>query len=589
MKQFFKFFFASLLGCIVGFVVLLFLISVILSAVVSSFESSKDLKLEPHSVLELNLKNALKERSSKNPFADLDISRLKANSQPGLYDMVRSIDRASADENIDGILFNSADVQSGWASLEELRNALLRFRKSGKWILAYSPSFSQGSYYVATAADQVVIHPEGALEFRGMVAEYLYLKGLMEKLEIEPQVIRHGKFKSAAESLVSEKMSDENRAQIKSFVDDFWNHFLAGVSQARNKSVESLNEIAGNLKALDAGEAYHEGLVDSLMFDDQAMNWIRKKTNQPENKKLQFVSISKYSRSRAPSQGYVREKIAVVFAAGAISEGEGDEENIGSETLGKAICKAREDSAIKAVVLRVNSPGGSALASDIIWREVYLTRQVKPVVVSMGDVAASGGYYISCAANKILVQPNTITGSIGVIGVIWNLQNFMKNKLGITSDLYKTSPMADIGFPTRPLNEAELKVIQNLIEKTYQTFTTRVADGRKMSVPEVDSIGQGRVWSGEDALQLGLADSTGNLNDAITLAAQLAGIQKYRVAELPELKEPLQELLSELNAEVSAGIMKKNFGLASGYWDAFQAAMKCQGIQMRLPFDFIIR
>lgn len=589
MKQFFKFMFASMLGTLLMIMLLFFILIGMISAMVSSVDTETTVRLDKKSVLEIVLDEPIKERTSRSPFENIDFTTLKSHNQPGLYDIIKNIRKAADDENISGIYLNCSDVDGGLASIEEIRNALIDFKKSEKFIIAYAEFYTQNTYYLASVADKIYLHPEGVVDYRGYLTELLFFKGSLAKLEIEPQIIRHGKFKSAIEPLVNDRMSDENRAQVKEFVDDLWNHTKKGLSQSRRKSEMELQEIADSMKIQLAEDALKHGFVDKLAYADEVNQILKEQTGVSEDDKINFISLKRYNRTPAKTEKFTKDKIAIVYATGAIGGGEGDDENIGSKTTAEAIRKAREDKNIKAIVFRVNSPGGGSLASDVIWREISLAEKEKPVVVSMGDVAASGGYYISCAADTIVAQPNTITGSIGVFGVVFNIKNMLNNKLGITTDHYKTSPLSDLGLPTHALSDAEKKVYQNFVEDVYDVFTKKVAEGRKMTQADVDSIGQGRVWSGEDAKRLGLVDVLGSFNDAINIAAKMAGLENYRITELPYQKEPFAELLEDLNAEAKAMFVKTKLGDASIYYDEVKEILEWQGMQMRLPYDIKIK
>jgi protease-4 len=575
---------------ILAAVLLFFLFAGFVSLLVSSVETSKRPDVSGQSVLHIRLELPVTERSSKNPFEHLDLATLKTRSQPGLFEIVQSIDHAAGDDRIEGIYLNTGDIQAGLAAVEEIRQALLRFRESEKFIVAYAPSYSQASYYLASAADRIFLHPEGLVEFKGYVAELIFLKGLFEKLDIEPQVVRHGKYKSALESLVNDRMSDENREQIAALVDGFWQHTIDGIAAARGHDAGELNALADSLAVQMAGDAVRSRLVDSLLYEDEVLLDLALRCGRDSSAGPRLVPIDRYSRLPMTSgDAYAKDRIAVVFGSGEIAGGEGDDENIGSRTLVKALRGAREDDRVKAIVLRVNSVGGQALASDEIWREVSLAREAKPVVASFGDVAASGGYYISCAATRIVAQPNTVTGSIGVIGVLFNLSDFLRNKLGITTDQYKSSRFADLGLPTHALTEGEKEIIRNIIDDIYKDFTGKVSDGRRLPPAFVDSIGQGRVWSGADARRLGLVDTLGSLSDAIALAAELAGIESYRVRPLPEQKEPLQQLLEDFGTRLQRRLTAYQLGEAAAYYPSLKELAGMHPIQARAPFQFRIR
>src|ERR1035437_8070743 len=414
MKQFFKFMFASMLGTFLTLIISFILFILIIGGAIMA-SSKPDTSVPRNAILRLTLDAPIPERSLNNPFGDFGFGGLSVKQVPGLYETVNAIKNAKSDSNIKGILLDLGMVPSGMATVEEIRNALLDFKKSGKFIVAYSELYSQKAYYLATVANKVYMNPEGTLDFRGIGGEVMFLKGLMEKLDVQVQVIRHGKFKSAVEPFILDKMSEANKEQTLTYIDAIWKQMLTGISQTRGISEDQLNKLADNLTGYTPTLAVKEKLIDQLIYKDQLLQEIRKKLNLSENKDINSINLGKYATSiENKSEGFNKDKIAIIFAQGDIVSGEGDETAIGSEGISKAIRKARIDKSIKAIVLRVNSPGGSALASDVIWREVMLAKKEKPVVVSMGDLAASGGYYISCAASKIIANPNTITGSIGV-------------------------------------------------------------------------------------------------------------------------------------------------------------------------------
>jgi protease-4 len=589
MKDFFKFMFASMLGMLLMLVIAFFILIGIVSAIVASADKDKSVSISANSILEIKLDEALTERTPSNPFKNIKLPSFETKNQIGLYDIIKDIDKAAADDNIKGIYLTLSNLQAGLASIEEIRDALLRFKQSKKFIISYSEAYAQNTYYLCSVADKIYLNPKGDVDFKGYFTELLFFKGMLDKLEIEPEVIRHGKFKSAVEPFIADKMSPENRAQIKKFVDDMWNHTVEKIAESRKKSPAEIRLIADSIKVQHAEDAVTYGLVDQLAYEDEVTAILKEKTAKKTDEKLNLISLGKYKNVAAKADSYVKEKIAIVYAVGAIGSGEGDDESIGSETTAEAIHKAREDKNVKAIVLRVNSPGGSALASEVIWREVELAHKVKPVVVSMGNVAASGGYYISCAADTIVAQPNTITGSIGVFGLLLNIKNMMNNKLGITSDLYKTGAYSDIGMPTHPLSDAERKIIQNSVEDVYSTFTQRVAEGRGMKQADVDSIGQGRVWSAMDAQRLGLVDVLGDFTDAVKIAAKMAKLDKYRITQLPEQKDVLQELIKDLKDDSEARSIKNNLGEAASYYTSLKEILKMKGVQTRMLFDFDIK
>lgn len=588
MKQFFKFTFASMLGFLLaGFLVFIIFIGILVSAV--SMGNKETVVVPEKTVLVLTLDQPFSERSSDNPLAHLNFSRPDMSSQLGLNDIVKNINKAATDSKVKGIYLELSDIPSGHATIEEIRNALLDFKKSGKFIVAYAEVFTQKSYYLASVADKIYLNPAGGMEFKGMVGQVMFFKGLLDKIDIEAQVIRHGKFKSAIEPFTLDKMSEPNKNQTLTFISGMWKHMLEGISASRKISVDDLNAIANEYKIQTPQDAVSQKMVDKLLYKDQVLDELKTRLDVKTTRDLKFMKIGRYAKAPDSDKSSSQDKIAVIYATGDIKSGEGDEETIGSETISKAIRKARLDDNVKAVVLRVNSPGGSALASDVIWREMLLTKKVKPVVVSMGDVAASGGYYISCAADKIYAYPNTITGSIGVFGIIPNFKEMFNKNLGITFDEVKTNPYADYIPVTRPMNDAEKKIITRDIENIYSTFTTHVSEGRKMTVAQVDSIGQGRVWSGIDAKRIGLIDEFGGLNDAIKEAARLAKLKNYGTQELPEQKDTFQQLMETFAGDNTKVSLRTELGAAYPYYKYLSRMSRMQGIQALMPYEFDIK
>lgn len=579
MKQFFKMLFASMFGFIIGTVVLFFILIFILSMVVSSM-STETVTVKDNSILHLELDQPIKERSSKNPFEDFDLSNFSSNQQLGLNDILKNIDKASKDNKIKGIYIDIPSFQGGLATVEEIRNALLAFKKSGKFIYAYGDFYSQGSYYLASTADKIYLNPEGQVALNGIASESMFFKGTLEKLEIEPQVIRHGKFKSAIEPFILEKMSPENRVQVAAFVDPIWKHISDEICKSRKIDQSTFKNMVDSMQLENAADAKRLKVVDETAYFDEFTAQVARKMGIKSNKELPLISLSQYSKT--PDKSGVKlamAKIAVIYAVGDIGNGEGNDETIGSDRLSATIRKARLDDKIKAIVLRVNSPGGDALASEEIWREVSLAKKSKPVIVSMGDLAASGGYYISCAADKIVAQPNTLTGSIGVFGLLFNAEKMLKNKLGVTTDIYKTNPYTDMGTIARPLTSSEAIILQKEVDRIYDVFTRRVAEGRRMSQAMVDSLGQGRVWSGINALQNGLADTLGGIETAIAIAAKQAKLTEYRIIQLPEQKDPVQELVEDFSTSVKTKYMKEDLGESYTYVKAAKDLLKLKGVQ----------
>ncbi|MGZ3862007.1 MAG: signal peptide peptidase SppA [Bacteroidia bacterium] len=604
MKTFFSTFFGALVGVVVAAILCTVIFAVmIVSGLKSSFGKlgeEKSYTVKSNSVLLLKLDKAIKERGKENPLADMGIP-FGNESGVGLSDIIKSLKKAETDTNIKGVYLDlNNEVAASAATLEEVRNALLSFKASKKFIYAYSEGYSQKGYYLASLADKIYLHPEGDLTFKGLSAQIMYYKNALEKLNVEMQVFRHGRFKSAVEPFLLDKMSPANRLQMETLLNSIWKNMLDGISKQRNIPVAELQAMADELKISSPDDALQLKLVDELKYKDEFMDMLKAKLGVKEKAKINFVSLANYIKSREIkeeekddedfSASSSKNKLAVIYAVGGIESGAGDDETIGSETIAKAIKDARTDSTVKAIVLRVNSPGGSALASDVIWREVVLAKKAKPVVVSMGDVAASGGYYISCAADRIFAQPNTITGSIGVFGVMPNAQKLFNDKLGVFIDTANTAKHSDMGTPYRGASAVEAAHIQKGVEKVYDTFTKRVAEGRGMKQADVDSIGQGRVWSGVDALAIKLVDELGGINDAIKYTVNKAGLKEgeYETVAYPKQKDPLKELLKGKKDEEESRILKENLGVFYDYAKTIQSMAKVKGVQARLPFDFVI-
>lgn len=581
---------ASMLGMTLSFFVVLVLIIVIMIAIIASVDGDK-VKVADNSVVHMSLDHPIQERSSKSPLDNLDFGGFESNKSLGLNDILASIKRAKTDDKIKGIYLDPSSIQAGFATIEEIRNALIDFKKSGKFILAYSEVYSQSAYYLASVADKIYLNPEGLLEFKGLGTELTFFKGTLDKLEIEAQVIKVGTYKSAVEPFILEKMSDANRQQVTSFLGSMYDHFLTAVSSSRKIPKDSLFSIANQLKVQQAADAVTYKLADGLRYKDQVLDELRKRTDVKKDKDVKTVSLADYIKNKNSDDddGNLNNRIAVVYASGEIMGGEGNDETIGSERISRAIRKARTDDKVKALVIRVNSPGGSALASDVIWREVVLTKKVKPVIVSMGDVAASGGYYIACAADSIFAQPNTITGSIGVFGIIPNMQKFFNNKLGMTFDRVKTGEFADLGSVTRPLTDKERLIIQNEVNRIYNTFIKRVADGRKKDQSYINEIGQGRVWSGTEALKNGLVDKLGNINDAIRSAAKMAKVVNYKIVDYPAQKDPFESFFDTSEDKLKDYFAKKEMGEQYQYYQQLKTALTFTGIQARMPYTISIK
>lgn len=555
MKQFFKFVLATIIGIVLSSVLLV----VFLVAIVSSASSDNTLTIDDNSILYMSLQNSIDERTPDNPLGGLDFLGLGGDKTIGLKDILANIKKAKKDSKIKGIFIDESLMQSGQATTEEIRNALIDFKKSGKFIIAYSEVYTKGFYYLASVADKIYLNPKGMLEFDGFNSEVTFFKGALDKLGIEAQVIKVGTFKSAVEPYLLTKMSDANRLQVTSYVGSLYDHYLTGIAKSRGISKDSLFKYADDLYIKEPEDAIKYKLVDGLKYKDEIIAELKSRTGISAKSELNTVDIVDYT-SAVKDEEVSTNRIAMVYASGEISDGEGGDNDIGSETLSKALRKVRLDDKVKAVVLRVNSPGGSSLASDVIWREVMLTRKVKPVVVSMGDMAASGGYYIACAADSIFAQPNTVTGSIGIFAILPNMQQLFTDKLGVTFDNVKTGKYADMGSVDRPLTPAERTILQAQVNRGYYDFTKAVADGRHKTRAYIDSIGQGRVWTGSQAIKIGLVDRLGNIDDAVKSAAGMAKLKNYRVVNYPDQKSVLKSLSSSLGAKVRENMVKDELG-----------------------------
>ncbi|TCD12012.1 signal peptide peptidase SppA [Pedobacter frigidisoli] len=588
MKDFFKYLFASMLGFFLSSIIIVIIIFVVIVGAISSIDSDKTVTVTNNSVLFLNLDQAITERTPKNPFGNIPIIGGEEKEGIGLNDLLKSLQRAKADDNIKCIFLNVSSPNAGFATMREVRNALIDFKKSHKKIIAYSEVYTQGAYYLASVADKIYLNPEGALEFKGFSSELTFFKGTLEKVGVEMQVIRVGNYKSAVEPYILDKMSDYNRKQVTAYVGGLYNTFLTDIAQSRDIQKDSLYNIADNYKVQQPQDAVNFKMIDGLKYKDQILEELKGLSGRTKGENIRSVTINDYAKNNTDT-GSGKDKIAIIYANGEISGGEGSDNQIGSERISRAIRKARLDDDIKAIVIRVNSPGGSALASDVIWREIVLTKKEKPVIASFGDVAASGGYYIGCAADSIFVQPNTITGSIGVFGIIPNFQNLMTNKLGITFDGVKTGKYADIMATNRPMTAGERFIIQNELNRIYSGFVSRVADGRKKSKAYIDSIGGGHVWIGTDAVQIGLADRIGSFNDAIKAAAKKAKLKEYKVVEYPDVIDPLKSFMDESTDRIKTYYTKQELGDNYMLYQQMKKVISSSGIQARMPFEAVIK
>jgi len=601
MRSFFRTLLASFLSSLVAFVlggiIVTFFFIGSLSALFGSFGTqyeAKSKKLSDNSFLHIKLNKLLSERTHTT----FSQTSFQLDDRLGIDAILAGISAAKDDDKIKGIYLDiSGAVAAGMATHEEIRQALIDFKKSNKFIVAYSEVYFQSNYYLASVADEMYIYPEGAVDFRGLGAELMFFKTMLDKWGVDMQIIRgsNNKFKSAVEPFMLDRMSDANRAQMETLLSSMWNHMKQGIENERGISMDDLDKIADSVLVRNAQDAIDYKLVDGSKYKDEMIDLLKIKMGVETTKDLNVVEFIKYAKQQQKKKrkkGNRKGNIAVVYATGAINGGEGDMESIGSEGVSKALRAARLNDSVKAVVFRVNSPGGSALASDVIWRELKLLEETdKPVIVSMGDYAASGGYYISCAADKIYAQPNTLTGSIGVFGVIPNIEGLLSDHIGITTDRVETNEYAMLNI-TKPLEDAEIKIIQEGVDEIYDLFKRRVANGRDaLDVAGVDSIGQGRVWSGIDAVEIGLVDELGGIRDAINYAAEMSEIEEDDVCviEYPLIEDNDLEVLLEQFAEaMDEGNDKKDPGLSLQLMKQLKAideATGMKGIQARLPFE----
>ena len=581
MRSFFKTFLASFLALIVFCLIVFF----ILVGVVTALTTKSKPEIASKSILVLDLGQLYHERMVESPWSSFS----SENDAPGVFDVIRLINHAKTDNDIVGIYVRADDNINGFATSKELREALLEFKKSKKFVLAYGDRMSQKAYYVATAADKVYLNPYGNFDWKGFAVTFAFLKGTLDKLDIKPQIFYAGKYKSATEMFRTEKMTPENKLQTTVWLNAIYQDFLNNISSSRQIDTSTLHSLANTAAVQTPDDALKYKLVDGLKYDDQIKDEIKSRATLGKTDKINFVSVNKYNEA-VNFRKYNSNRIAVIYAEGNIVEGAGSTESIGDDEYVKIIRKARLDSKVKAIVMRVNSGGGSALASENIWRELNRAKEEgKPVVVSFGDVAASGGYYISCGADSIFAEANTITGSIGVFGIIPDMSGLFKNKLGITFDGVKTAPYADAGAIYRPLTSEEQQQIKNSIERTYSQFKQRVAAGRKKSVEYIDSIAQGRVWIGSDALKVGLVDKIGDLNDAIISAGRMARLNSFMIKEYPENESWLENVLNKKKNEPAESI-KQQIGIDN--YKLLQEVMYIKQMtgsaQARLPFDFTI-
>ena len=584
MKDFIKYTMATVVGLVLVSIIMGILTFVSMAGMIASEGMSSP--IEKKSVLRITLKGSITERAGEeNPLSKLGG---ETTQQIALDQALQALEKAAKNDKIEGIYMEGGILSAYPAEVQELRQALLKFKKSGKWIIAYADTYSRSAYYLCSVADKVYLNPIGMLDWSGLSSNPMFFTGLMKKLGIKMQVFKVGTYKSAVEPYIAEQMSDANREQVSSYQQSIWNNMLKDVAKSRKTTAEALNSLADSLTILSGPEASVKGgLVDKLCYQDEVKKILKNKAKMEEDESLRFVSISDVALSEELNDK-VDDEIAVYYAYGEIKEditgGFAQESAITSKQMTKDLQELREDDDVKAVVLRVNSPGGSAYASEQIWREVQLLSKEKPVIVSMGALAASGGYYISCGANKIFAEPTTLTGSIGIFGMIPDATELLTDKLGLSFDVVKTNAHSDFGAMGRPLNESECRLMQAYINQGYELFTGRVAQGRNMSQDSVKAVAEGRVWTGEQAMKIGLVDKLGNLNDAIAAAAKAAKIEKYSVGRYPEPAPWFASLLQEKKADYMDSQMRSALGEFYPAFSLIRDLKNQDAIQARMTF-----
>lgn len=589
MKDFLKYTLATITGIIIASILFFITMIASLSAIVASGE--KPVSVSDNTVLVLKAGVPVPDRGNDNPLNGFDVLNMTFTTMPGLNEILRNIEKAATDDRIKGILIENGLMPTGWATTGEIRDALTEFRKSGKFVISWADYvMTQECYYLATAADRIYVTPGSMVEFKGLSSEVMFYKNALEKLGVDVQVTRHGKFKGAVEPFLLDRLSEENKAQIRDYTGSIWNHVIESISESRNITAARLNTLADSLAGNIAATALKSGLVDGLLYRDALIDTLKTLTGTSPEKDLNMLSMMKYIKVPDPSATYnAKNRISVIYASGNIVTGKGNETNIGGNSYADIIRKERKDTSVKAIVLRVNSPGGSAIASDLIWKELQLAADIKPVVISMGNYAASGGYYISAPGTKIYADPATISGSIGVFGLVPNAGKLLEERIGLTTETVNTNRNSDFPSVTRPMNDYEKAMMQASIEQVYSDFVGKVAEGRKMTASAVDSIGQGRVWSGVSASKIGLVDELGGLKDAVRGAAELANVESYSVRELPVPEDPYTRIMEQLGGEIRMKFLKKELGEAVRYYNILKEMTGMSGIQARLPYSIEIR
>lgn len=593
MKDFVKFVFASCLGVAIAGVALFFIGTTAIAGLISGVSGEgASPSAKPNSVLNISLQPQIPEKTNN---VQVDQFQLEMDNILGVHDMARSIKYAQTDDNIQGIMIDLSNASLGQANASYLRETIQEFKESGKFVLAFAPAYSKGTYYLASAADEVYINPFSVMEFDGFAASIPFFKGMLDKLGVKMQVKYAGQFKSATEPFRLFEMSDQNKVQVRAYLEGMYEVYLKDIAASRNMTPSQLRAVANQGILLNSKEAVDAGLVDGVKYKDEVLNELRTRLGLEDDDKIPSIGLYDYAEFVGAKKDFSSSnKIAVVYAEGSIVDGEGDLGSVGGDKYARIIRKVRQDDKVKAIVIRVNSGGGSGMASENIWREIELAKaDGKTVVTSMGDVAASGGYYIACNSDAILAQSNTITGSIGVFAMIPSFQDGMRDHLGIEVDTVKTTKFATSITPFFDMSDEEGDRIQKYIDEFYDHFLLRVSEGRGKSIPEIHEIAQGRVWTGKTALEIGLVDELGDLNDAIAIAAEKAGIADYRLKEYPEVKEPIQQFIDNLTGNDSKEpmanksvntLLQSELGEMYPHVKALKEMMQTKGVQARMPY-----
>lgn len=591
MKNFWGSFLGAIAGTvvagIVASVIVLVGLALIIGSLVSSGTSKSEIEISKNSVLRLKLDYDVNDKTSHDPFSNMDIMSMKSKAQLGLDEMLASIRYAKEDKNITGIYLQLSTLPSGMATLEEIRNALLSFKESGKFIVCYTEYMTQKAYYMATVADEIYLNPAGFMDFKGLSFQLIFFSKTLQKLGLDPEVIRPtgNRFKSAVEPYILDKASEANRLQLEVILNSLWNKVAQDIHNATGKSLDSLDSYANNYTISLASDAMAHQMVTALKYEDEFLTILKQKSGVDSTDEANVVNIEKYAQkvSRHLNKKN-KNKIAVIYASGEIVDGEGSRNQIGGEKFVKMIREVRNDESVKAIVLRVNSPGGSAMASELIWHELELAKKQKPLVVSMGNYAASGGYYISCNADTIVADYTTITGSIGVFSIMFSIQKMLNEHLGITVDTVKSHRFSDFPTSSRPFTAEEKNVMQHQVDYIYSLFLQRVADGRHMTVQQVDSIAQGRVWTGADALKLGLVDVLGGIEKAVHIASSMAGLESYQMVTYPLEEDLVENFFKELSGGMAKNMIQNGLKDSYKYYEHLNKATNLTGIQVRMPY-----